>query len=365
VLKDECLPDFDSGDPDRLIETAHWVFGQCRAERYGLILWSHGTGWVPKEIEDVARKARGDKQVSADESSHRAGMPGSLSLFRTSLAEMLRPENPAERAILFDDGTGHALDTLQLDRVTREISDGIGQKLDLIGMDACLMATIEVAHQLRKNVAHMVASEELVPGHSWPYDTILGRLRKEPDLAARDLAELIVDQYIAYYTAHPLAFGTGDVTKIALDLSKTGTLVAAMQRLAQALETNMQQARSDLEAAQTDAYLEETYDEQRQRSKFHYHLWDILSVSNRLAVDCSVPEVKAAAGDVVKSFGQSRLVVRSGHLGEWFDGIGGLSVYWIPPKKNRPRHVARSYAQVDFAEDASWHSMLEAYRYSN
>ena len=43
VLEKCELSDFDSGDPARLIETAKVVFEQYPAERYGLVLWSHGT----------------------------------------------------------------------------------------------------------------------------------------------------------------------------------------------------------------------------------------------------------------------------------------------------------------------------------
>ena len=125
----------------------------------------------------------------------------------------------------------------------------------------------------------------------------------------------------------------------------------------------MQEALPCLEKAQTDAYLAETYDEQRLNNKFNYHLWDVVSVVQHLATDCEQPAVRSAAGNVVQSFCQSGLVVRSGHLGEWFDGTGGLSVYWIPPKSDQPRHISHCYAQVDFAQDTSWHSMLKAYRY--
>jgi len=365
VLKQEHLHDFDSGDPDRLVETAQWLFRQYPAERYGLILWSHGTGWAPNEIEDVARHARGDTQVAGAESNMRARLPGSQVLFRTSLSELLKPDHPAERAILFDDGSGHALDTIQLARVAREIAHSIGQKLDFIGMDACLMASIEVAYQLRNSVAYMVASEELVPGHSWPYDLIFRQLHDQPDLPSRDVADLIVGEYVDYYRNRPPKVGGGDITKIALDLSKIDGLVAAMRDLAQALVSGMSEAITCLEQAQIDTYLRETVDEQRHLSKFNYHLWDIVSVCRHLDSHCDKPGVHATAAQVVRVFDQHRFVVRSGHVGEWFDEIGGLSVYWIPPKKQQPRHISRYYPLVDFARETRWHSMLESYSYAD
>ncbi len=365
VQQQEQLGDYDSADPDRLIETARWVFERCPAERYGLILWSHGTGWAPKAIEEVARRERGDRKVETAESKDRAVMPGSRAFFRTTLAEMLKPDHPADRAILFDDGTGHALDTLQLARVTGEIGKRIGQKLDFIGMDACLMASVEVAYQLRKNVAYMVASEELVPGQSWPYDPIFKGLAVNPEWTPRELSDLVVREYVGYYGQHPPAFGAGDITKIALDLSGAEDLVVSMRGLAESLIERMQDAVPFLEKSQTDAYLKETRDEDRRVSKFNYHLWDIVSVCRNLSQGGGPDGVRAAAGRVLKAFEKGGLVVRSGHLGEWFEGIGGLSAYWIPPKKGRPRHISRYYPQLDFAQDAAWARMLEAYRYGS
>ncbi|MBN1584500.1 MAG: hypothetical protein JXA89_27590 [Anaerolineae bacterium] len=358
---EEHLSEFDSGDPARLIETAKWMFAKYPAEHYALILWSHGAGWQPHEIRSVAEKVHGPEALDTDED--RALVPGSRVLFRTSLAGMLAPESSAERAILFDDGTGHALDTLQLGNVVRELSRFVGQKLDLIGMDACLMGSIEIAHQLRNDAAYMVASEELVPLDSWPYDSIFKQLKLAPDITAPVLADIIVERYITYYTHHEPPFNGGDVTKIALDLSKTDVFVAAMRTLSQALIETMPEALACMEQAQTATYFEETCNEARVNNKFGYHLWDIISMARHLSENCVIDTVKNAVGKVLQSFTDSELVVRSDHRGEWFDHIGGLSAYWIPPKKEQARHVAKAYAEVDFAQDASWHAMLKAYRY--
>ena len=75
------------------------------------------------------------------------------------------------------------------------MQETIGQPLDLLGMDACLMATLEVAYQVRNSVRYLVASEELVPGHSWPYDTIFGDLRVDPERTPAEVAVSVVQQY--------------------------------------------------------------------------------------------------------------------------------------------------------------------------
>jgi hypothetical protein len=205
---------FDSGDPTAVVETATWLFERHPADHYGLVLWSHGTGWEPSEIEQVAREARPGARADAKESRDRALAPGGRALFRTTLRAMLGPDQPGERAILFDDGTGHSLDTLELGRAARAIAERVGQPLDLLGMDACLMGNLEVAYELRKDVRCLVASQELVPGHSWPYSEIYGALGADPGLTGRALARLVVDRYVGFYVATPPS--AVDVTNVDL-----------------------------------------------------------------------------------------------------------------------------------------------------
>src|SRR5262249_8454450 len=156
-------------------------------ERYGLVLWSHGSGWEPSEVATIARTARPADAADADESHERAAAPGSTALFRTTLGSMLSAEKRAERAILLDAGTGPSLDTRELARVTATIAQAIGQPLELLGMDACLMASLEVAYEIRESVRYLAASPEMVPGHSWPYGRIFGALRAAADQHGADL----------------------------------------------------------------------------------------------------------------------------------------------------------------------------------
>ena len=51
-------------------------------------------------------------------------------------------------------------------------------------------------------------------------------------------------------------------------------------------------------------------------------------------------------------------VLAEGHLGAWFDGIGGASVYLVPPGQQR---ISPSYSKLAFAIDTRWNAMLSAY----
>ena len=358
VRTQDRLGDFDSGDPDALIETAKWFYGENPADRYGLVLWSHGTGWEPEELEEVAKEARPGAPADPAESRVRAAAPGSQVLFRTTLRSILKPDRPTERAILFDDGTGHSLDTLELARVADAIAGLVGQPLELLGMDACLMANLEVAYQLRNTVRYLVASEELVPGHSWPYPEIYGALRANPDLGSGDFARLVVDEYVSYYTANPPA--GGDVTKVALDLGQIDGLVQATDGLADVLRRDMGQVGNLLWQVQRGAREHETRGGKRQPSKFDYYLWDIGSfAAGVVGSDGSSGQVKQLAEHVLQQLEPGvGSVLAEGHGGAWFDGIGGVTTYFMPPRRQA---ISPSYAKLAFASDTHWDEMLTAY----
>lgn len=349
---------FDSGDPEELIRTARWLYEQYPAERYGLVLWSHGTGWEPAEIEEIAQEARPGVTADEAESKERAAGPGSRCLFRTTLRALLTPEQRSERAILFDDGTGHSLDTLELARVTTSIAAAVGRPLDLLGMDACLMANLEVACELRDSVRSLVASPELVPGHSWPYPQIYSALRAQPQLDGPALATLVVEHYLAYYRSQPPR--AGDVTKVALDLGRIDALLAAAGGLADVLVAHMNTAGDALWTAQRVTQARETSNGVRQPSKFDYDLWDLGSVASELAGTAGLAApVQVAARGVVDALRPGRgCVLCEGHEGAWFDGSAGTSVFLMPPGKQR---IAPDYAQLAFARTTRWDRMLEAY----
>jgi hypothetical protein len=357
VDSQDTLGAFNSGDPDALIATANWFFTQHEAERYALILWSHGTGWEPAEIAAVAGEARPNAKALAADAPERARQRGSQALFRTTFRRMLTPDAASERAILFDDGTGQSVDTMELGRVAGAITAAIGRPLELLGMDACLMANLEVAYQLRHDVKYCAASSELVPGHSWPYDAIFGELRAHPDMNGADLARLIVDRYVRAYTAAPPQ--AGDVTKVALDLGRVRDVAAATDRLAAALQADMARHADVLWDVQLKTRQHEAGSRKRSPSKFDYHLWDLGSVSAALsaAADASA-DVHAAAAAVNAALEPGKgAVLAEGHVGAWFDGTCGVSIYLPLAQRLTP-----AYAGLAFAADTQWDEMVTAYR---
>lgn len=98
-------------------------------------------------------------------------------------------------------------------------------KFDIIGFDACLMATADVAGRVMNYADYMVASQETEPGIGWSYDKWLGALADDPEMDALDLAVTICDSYYEGCEDYGLE---DDATLSVLDLSKMDGFIWAL-----------------------------------------------------------------------------------------------------------------------------------------
>jgi hypothetical protein len=99
---------------------------------------------------------------------------------------------------------------------------------------------------------------------------------------------------------------------------------------------------------------------QRRPNKFDYHLWDIRTVAARLADLTANPAVRDAAQAVIQALQPAGpTVLAEGHFAPWFDGIGGVSIFMMPPKKQE--RLSPSYERLALSADTAWLGMLRKY----
>ena len=109
---------------------------------------------------------------------------------------------------------------------------------ELIGFDACLMATLDMAAVVKNYARFMVASQETEPSLGWDYEGFLTALAENPSFDGARLGRAICDSYAR---ACEEEFMGGEVTLSVVDLSKIDTLLSAVSMFgAEALETAVQ-----------------------------------------------------------------------------------------------------------------------------
>lgn len=117
-------------------------------------------------------------------------------------------EYPAERYILlfwnhgggpvygfgYDEYQGYD-EKLTLDEIKKALDD-CDTDFELIGMDCCIMSSLEVCYALYDYCDYMILSEEFETGIGWSYEGFFTSLVNNPGISIEELAHVIIDDMI-------------------------------------------------------------------------------------------------------------------------------------------------------------------------
>jgi hypothetical protein len=287
------LGDVNTGDPQLLADFITTGITNYPAAHYALIISDHGASWPG---------------VGGDESSGLDGL---------SLAEI---ETGIQAGL-----TGAGLD-----------------KLDLLGFDACLMATYEVASELAPYADRLLASQELEPGHGWDYGT-LRLLNDNPGTDVDTLGKALIDGFEAQAKAEDTA---AEITLSLVDLTEMGAVDAAMNEFTTALTAR---------AAALGPIIG------RERAKVlsfgrnpdpanDTHMVDLGILVSEIGIDAL--DVSNQADTVIRAINDT---VIDSVTGAATRGATGLSIYF-PPQQT---WFSSDYYAVEAA--AGWSAFLDAY----
>ncbi len=297
LLKD--LGEVDCGNWHTVVDFVKFAAKKFPAKKYALIIWNHGGGWKKKEEVNVTK------------------------------------------GLSYDDESGNHISTWEMADMMKAIDDVLGKKLDLFGMDACLMGAIEVAYEIKDYVDVMVASEKTEPGDGWPYDDFLAPFVAKPEMDAKELGVLIAKKYVESYDGG--SQGNSAATQAAIDLAKMVELRKALDVFAEAVMNDPNKAA--LQRSMKNAYGFGGW--------FSSDYKDIAALvdaaastaSASKAVKEAAEKVKVALKDAVLWAGETR---RLGHK------TCGLTI-WFPGNSSGSM---TNYAKIKLAKDGKWDDML-------
>lgn len=154
------------------------------ADSYGLILWSHGTGWIPP----LASSSSAAQEVSGSAPQRTFGLDGKVEL------------------------------------EIRDLAQAIPYKLSFMLMDACFMGGIETAYEVKDSVDYYIGSPAEILTESFPYHKIMQHIFKStPDYAA------VCKEYYDYYNAKSGAERSATVAL--MDCSKLAEVAEVAKRV--------------------------------------------------------------------------------------------------------------------------------------
>jgi hypothetical protein len=146
--------------------------------------------------------------------------------------------------VAFDERTD---DSISLAELASALQQG-GQHFDIVGFDACLMASLEVANTLAPYADYMIASQELEPGGGWNYKDLMQAISGTPSIAPDALGKIICDSYLQQC----IAWDDKEIATLSLvNLAKIPALVEAFDTMAWQL-TGIAENPSSIQAYRQD-----------------------------------------------------------------------------------------------------------------
>ncbi len=276
LVVDERLPLASMGDPSTLSSFIRWGAEAYPADRYVLILWDHGGG----------------------------------SLYGACFDER------------FDD------DQLTLPEMEKAVANA-GVPLEIVGFDACLMASLEVAECFQGYAHYLVASEETEPGFGWDFTSFIEYASENPGCSGADLGKNMADSFYAkceeYGNAQMATLSVVDLTRLPALSSSFRNLSGEMLLCANDADLLRAIAQG---AAEAEAYGESA-------GSGGYDMVDLGDL-----VEHTKSVLKENAGSVDTAIGDA--VVYEKH-GSYRSGANGISVFY--PIYTDP-DILEDYAEI-------------------
>lgn len=306
--------------------------------------------WVGAKTLELAD---GGATVLADFGDVNTGDPAVLADFISSGIE----DHPADHyALIISDhgaawtGVGGdesaASDALSLAEVNDGISAGLTEsgidKLDLLGFDACLMATYEVASVLAPRADRLLASEELEPDHGWDY-TALQSVVDNGEATVDELGEALIGGYQSQAAAEKTS---AEITLAYIDLTAMESVDSALSSFSRQLVTNAAQVAPVVGRALAKT-LSFGADSDPTQDSF---MSDLSMLAEKVGAEA--PGISATADALIAAIDGAVIDTIDG---QGTTGATGLSIYF-PPSAD---YFDPSYEELGL--DTGWSEFLGAY----
>lgn len=154
----------NSADMQTMREIITDIFAQYPAKEKGLFLWSHGTAWLPSNINDY----KGLRSFGQD-------------------------------------GTNH----MEITELREALPDNLS---DYIIFDACYMSSVEVAYELRHKTKYILGSSTEVMAEGFPYTLTIPALLANGELEER--LKNAAESFYNHYNTQNGDYQTGNVSLI-------------------------------------------------------------------------------------------------------------------------------------------------------
>jgi len=340
-----------SGTPENLFDFAKSVISKYPADHQALVLWNHGAGIVDPNLWSRTLPHQRDEHFFLNPET------SLYEINKNFLTRMGCDENGVPfMGIAFND-IGHTyLTNSELKATLEKINTKLlkGKKLDILGMDACHMAMVEVGSQIKHAAHYMIGSEEIEPGAGWDYVLLLKPFLSRT-LSPIEFAKHIVSAYGTKYN-HRFAELTQSATDLTLIDPLEKNIDAASILLLKLVGSKSNNAFFKLiKTIRTSSKLTTAFLDANYIDLGHFYT-SVLDASKKYKAPAkekkNVETLKTVLAEGLKLL--SGVVVHNS-VGSKIQKTRGLSIYFPT------RSLHSSYLKTEFAKNTNWCNFLVSF----
>lgn len=203
-------------------------------------------------------------------------------------------------------------------------------KLELVGFDACLMSSIEIASVLSDYSEYMVASQEFEPSNGWNYEFLE---KVDSSTSSLEMGEKIVDYYSDYYEEKSYIKG---VSLSLLKLNKVENVEKSIDELFNSIEKGLLDEFSTISRTRNNS---KSFGKIA-NEEYYYDLVDLKDFINQL------PEKYYEKVNSLKASLEDLVVYQKTDLKDTY----GVSIYFPYENKKEIKNSMAIYSSIDFVE---------------
>lgn len=179
---------------DTITQAAQWAFSQD-AEHHMLIFYGHAYGILNPTWDKITQN-----WCFEEDNAYKSSYWSYDSQVNSIDQEWNTYYHMHHRALLSTKDPRTYVTNTQLLKALNTISTSIiNKKIAIVGIDACMMAMVEVAYELSPFVNYLVASQECELKDGWDYKALIGSLSNK-EYTPEQISKEIVLAYDRYYS---------------------------------------------------------------------------------------------------------------------------------------------------------------------
>ncbi len=261
--------------------------------------------------------------------------------------------NGAVGSFLSSDRSPISLTIPSLGNAINSVTKRKSKKIDVLGLDSCLMSMAEVCYEVKGSVDYIVGAEGFARSTGWPYYEIIGMIGGTPHILPQELACGIVKEYVSYYA--PYTMSGVSVDHSACNLSHIQELADKIKDLAEKLTSRLNNESKD-DRKLENALILAHWRAQAYKFEQYVDLWDFCEELRNSTED---GVIRTACHDVQKVI-EEKLIVNSCYSGSEFQHSHGVSLYFPWAKVDLDRDLP-NYKLLKFDQETQWSKFLEVY----